>query len=61
MRMENQSNGSKNSKNSDGIRLTPQRTRKSYYVAVGQKQITYIIKKILVDNKISYVSNVEQY
>ncbi len=61
MRMENQSNGSKNSENSDGIRLTPQRTRKSYYVAVGQKQITYIIKKILVDNKLSYVSNVEQY
>lgn len=50
-----------NSGNSDGIRLTPQRTRKSYFVAVGQKQITYVIKKILVDNKISYVSNVEQY
>lgn len=50
------------SKNSDGIRLTPQRTIKSgYYVAVGQKQITYVIKKILVDNKLSYVSNVEQY
>lgn len=60
MRMENQSNGSKNS-DSDGIRLTPQRTRKSYYVAVGQRQITYVIKKILVDNKLSYVSNVEQY
>lgn len=60
MRMENQSNGSKNS-DSDGIRLTPQRTRKSYYVAVGQKQITYVIKKMLVDNKLSYVSNVEQY